>query len=283
MTTRIAMNQILAAGVAAALVLGVVGTSTNSFLQPAFAHGLTFKTVNVQGAGDRGVTIVLGHSAEPAYGAKPGIDDGKHAVEVFLEDSATALPLTGAQLKVDKYYFSDFKTFSKAKSLKDATETETGVAVGSVFGDPGHYLARQVVKDGIYGYRLYGTVNYFSVATLNVDSTVFCKSGNGDTTKFNSPGWVGSFGCPENIDDILFPENNSDVNLGKGTSKASMDMSPSNALEAAPVVSLADATAQPSSTTPVSDLGMQLLMFGLPVAAVMSGVLVVKLRNKKTQ
>jgi hypothetical protein len=42
--------------------------------------------------------------------------------------------------------------------------------------------------------------------------TVFCTASDADdeanTTKFNSPGWSGSFGCPQDIDTIAFPTNN---------------------------------------------------------------------------
>jgi hypothetical protein len=67
-----------------------------------------------------------------------------------------------------------------------------------------------VVADGIYGYRLYGNISYFGVANVTINSTVFCTSSDdeGNTTKFNSPGWSGSFGCPQDIDTIAFPTNN---------------------------------------------------------------------------
>lgn len=146
----------------------------------------------------------------------PEFHDGKHGVEVFLEDTATALPITIASLKVDKYYFSDLRAFDKADSVDDATEIKKGVELDGVFGDPGHYLARQVQKDGIYGYRLYGTIDYFGVETIKVDTTVFCESDEGDTSKFNSDGWIGGYGCTERIEDTLFPEKNSNVNSGNG-------------------------------------------------------------------
>jgi hypothetical protein len=209
-------SQVLVAGVVAALALGaittIISTSMNMLLQPAYAHALNVKGLQVHGDGVRQVTIVLGHANEPTYGAKPGITDGKHGVEVFLEDTATGLPITGANLRVDKYYFSDLSAFNNATSINNATEIQRNVTLGPVFGEPGHYIARQVQKDGIYGYRLYGTISYFSVGNLDVNSTVFCTSTNGNTTKFNSPGWSEGFGCTQDIGNILFPQRNNDVN-----------------------------------------------------------------------
>jgi hypothetical protein len=214
--TRRRISQVLVTCVIAALALGVImSPSMNMLLSPAYAHASNIKTLQVQGAVDRQVTIVLGHANEPTYGAKPGITDGKHGVEVFLEDTATGLPITGANLRVDKYYFTDMKAFNNATSVNNATEIQRNVTLGTVFGDPGHYIARQVQKDGIYGYRLYGTISYFSVGNLDVNSTVFCKSTEGNTTKFNSPGWSEGFGCTEDIDKILFPQKNNDVNPAK--------------------------------------------------------------------
>ena len=194
----------------AAIALAFV-LASEIVIQPVFAHSHIDKTLNVSGAGQRGLTIVLGHTNEPVYGAKPGIEDGKHSLEVLLSDNATKLPLTGAQLKVDKYYFKDFNSFQEAKTVDNATEIQKNITVGPVFGDSGHYMTTQVVAPGIYGYRLYGTISYFSVATLNVNTTVFCTSTEGNTSKFNSPGWTGSFGCPEDIDTIFFPRQNNDT------------------------------------------------------------------------
>jgi hypothetical protein len=179
--------------------------------QTAFAHSET--TLNVIGEEehltDKKISLVIGHTDEPAYGALPGIDTGRHNFEVRLSDDATKLPLTGASLQVDKYYFKDIKSFNNATSAVDnADEIQKGIAVSPVFGDVGHYIARQVVKEGIYGYRLYGNISYFGVANIPIDTTVFCKSSDSNTTKFNSPGWSGSFGCVENIASTAFPSNN---------------------------------------------------------------------------
>ena len=151
------------------------------------------------------VTVVLGHTNEPTFGVLPGVHDGKHGVEVFLEDQATVMPLGGAELAVDKYYFKTFNNFAKATSLEQADSIQKNVALGGVFGDTGHYLSRQVQQPGIYGYRLFGTINYFDVGTIPVDLTVFCSYPDADTSKFNAGEWFGGYGCTDNIKNIYFP------------------------------------------------------------------------------
>ena len=39
------------------------------------------------------ITIVLGHTNEPAFGKLPGIHDGKHYLEVDISDTNTTLPI----------------------------------------------------------------------------------------------------------------------------------------------------------------------------------------------
>ena len=143
------------------------------------------------------ITVVLGHTDEPAFGVKPGVHEGKHAVEVFLEDEATLLPLTGANLTVDKYYFMNIDRFEEADSLNQADEKEKNVPLDEVFGEAGRYESRQIHQPGIYGYTLSGIINYFDVATVPIDATVFCRfEGQEDATaKFNSEGWMGGYGC----------------------------------------------------------------------------------------
>jgi hypothetical protein len=158
------------------------------------------------------IVVTLGHSNEPAFGAKPGIHDGKHDFELFIEDAATALPLAGANLTLDRYYFEDIQAFDNATSPTDATEVDSGIPLRAVFGETGVYSVRQIVNEGIYGYRVYGTVDYFGAAQIPIDSTVFCTTATGNTTKFNGPGWEGSYGCIQSIDGLLFPENNDEVN-----------------------------------------------------------------------
>ncbi len=190
--------------------------SSPTTVQPAFAHADTVLPVNIEEDEEQqqggGIVVVVGHTNEPAYGAKPGIHDGLHGLEVTISDNATGLPIGDAQLRADKYYFADLESFNSATSVEDADEIEEGIEVGEVFGETGSYLARQIVADGIYGYRLYGNISYFEVANVTIDSTIFCSVSDeeegGDTTKFNSPGWSGSFGCPHNIETIAFPTNN---------------------------------------------------------------------------
>ncbi|MEM2760903.1 MAG: hypothetical protein QXU32_12935 [Nitrososphaerales archaeon] len=184
-------------------------------LQPAlaFPHALKVKDITVHGMSKK-ILIVIGHTNEPTFGAKTGIHDGKHHVEVFLEDEATGLPLANANLKVDKYYFKDLSAFNKATSVNQATEVQTNISLRPVFGDPGHYMARQIQKDGIYGYRLYGTISYFGEAQVTINETIFCRlgaeggSGGGDTSKFNTAGWFGGYGCTDDITKISFPQKN---------------------------------------------------------------------------
>jgi hypothetical protein len=190
--------------------LTIAFSSPTTIIQPAFAHAETTLPINVDDQVGRSIVVVIGHSNEPSYGAKPGIHDGIHGLEVTLSDNATGLPIDDAQLKADKYYFTDLQPFDNARSVDDADEILEGIDVGAVYGETGRYLARQVVADGINGYRLYGNMSYFGVANVTIDSTIFCTASDdeGNTTKFNSPGWSGSFGCPQDIDTIAFPTNN---------------------------------------------------------------------------
>jgi hypothetical protein len=206
-TERRRTNILSLTGIVAAITIVLSSPTT---IQPAFAHAETTLSVGGDHLVGRSIALVIGHSNEPAYGAKPGIHDGEHGLEVTLSDNTTGLPIGDAQLKADKYYFTDLQSFDSATSVDDADEIEEGIDVGAVFGETGSYLARQIVADGIYGYRLYGNVSYFGAANVTIDSTIFCtfSDDEGNTTKFNSPGWSGSFGCPQDIDTIAFPTNN---------------------------------------------------------------------------
>src|SRR5581483_11720083 len=91
----------------------------------AFAHaGNVFNVPNGVVTGKQ-VQMFLGHSNEPTYGVQPGVHDGKHPMEIFLTDKATSLPLAGAQLKADMFYFKDLKSFNKATSPYQATPADT--------------------------------------------------------------------------------------------------------------------------------------------------------------
>jgi hypothetical protein len=192
--------------------LTIVMTSPTT-IQSVFAHAETILTISIDDQEARAIVLVVGHSNEPAYGAKSGIHDGLHGLEVSLSDNATGLPIGDAQLKADKYYFRDLQSFNSATTVEYADQIQQGSDVRAVFGESGRYESRQLIADGIYGYRIYGNVSYFGAGNVTIDSTVFCTASdaNGDqadTTKFNSEGWSGSFGCPQDIDTIAFPTNN---------------------------------------------------------------------------
>ena len=161
------------------------------------------------------IELIVGHTNEPAFGKLPGIHDGKHYLEVELTDEATALPIQGSnetfpetELFADKYYFRDIESFQNAQSPEDADAIERNVPLDPVFGQPGLFYNRQIVDEGIYGYTIRGAINYYGVALVPIEPvTIFCSSEEGDTSKFNSEGWVGSFGCVENIKDIFFPRD----------------------------------------------------------------------------
>jgi hypothetical protein len=204
------MRKSAISAIAVVTTLAIILSSPTT-IQPAFAHAEIILPINVEDQQGRDIVVVIGHSNEPAYGAKPGIHDGLHGLEVTISDNATGLPIGDAQLRADKYYFADLESFNSATSVEDADQMQEGIEVGGVFGETGSYLHRQLISDGIYGYRLYGNVSYFGDANVTIDSTIFCSASDdqgGDTTKFNSPGWSGSFGCPQDIDTIAFPTNN---------------------------------------------------------------------------
>jgi len=171
------------------------------------------------------IRLVLGHTNEPAFGKLPGIHDGKHYVEIELTDNATALPIQGSnetsepglellntEIFIDKYYFKDIESFNNAQSPEDADAIEQNVPMSAVFGSPGLFYNRQIVDEGIYGYTIRGVINYYGVANVPIpEITKFCSPSGAnaqDTSKFDSPGWTGSFGCVENIKDIFFPPAN---------------------------------------------------------------------------
>lgn len=239
-------------------------------MQQAFAHAHTELNLADEHVAGKKISIVIGHTNEPTYGAKAGIHDGKHNLEVRLSDEATKLPLAGAQLKADKYYFRDIKSFEKADSVDDADQMVKGVRVGGVFGEAGHYMARQVQKDGIYGYRLYGNITYFGVAQVPIDSTIFCNASNGNTTKFNSPGWTGAYGCTENISSTTFPSKSN------ATKKVSADVDSEAAIQKTAIASSPFSTSIGSENA--EKVGIQQeqqqtswmvwVLGGLPIAAV---------------
>jgi hypothetical protein len=187
----------------------------SSFTDTVYAHGHLILAPNIEDVNP--ISVVLGHSNEPAFGVEPSVHNGIHSVEVSLEDTNTTLPLVGADLRLDKYYFSDLESFQNATSPEQADQVEQNITVGEVFGEPGQYRSPQIVQPGIYGYRLYGTINYFDVAEVPIDTVFFCTLNSEDgvsanTSKFNSEGWEGEYGCVSDIHDIYFPTDNDQIN-----------------------------------------------------------------------
>jgi len=171
----------------------------------AFPHASLVIAPEEEHAND--IKIVLGHTNEPAFGKLPGINDGKHNLEVDISDDATTLPIREANITTDKYYFKNLKSFQNAQSLEDADDIDLNVPVTAVFGQPGTFYNRQVVDPGIYGYTINGTINYYDVAFVPFEATKFCSIPGEDLTKFDTPGWTGSYGCVQNIKSIFFPES----------------------------------------------------------------------------
>src|SRR5688572_28740426 len=131
--------------------------------------------------------------------------NGDESIQSFQTmEPPTQETLPPTELFVDKYYFRDIESFQNAQSPEDADAIERNVPLTPVFGQPGLYYDRQIVDEGIYGYTLSGTINYYDVALVPLEPTTkFCSSQEGDTSRFDSPGWEGSFGCVENIKDIF--------------------------------------------------------------------------------
>lgn len=200
MSTNSKKTHLIALAATLATMVLLVSTS---FTGNAFAHAHLTLTPDIEHVNP--ITVIVGHTNEPTFGVKPGVHQGIHGLEISIEDANTALPLSGAHLKADKYYFGDFRSFERAMSLSRADQVETNITVSEVFGEPGHYLARQIVQPGIYGYRIYGTIDYFGVAEVPIDVTVFCTTPEGNTSKFNSGDWHGTFGCVNDINDLYFP------------------------------------------------------------------------------
>lgn len=209
------MNKIAIATMSIASALAAIGLLlASSFTVTVYAHGHLILTSDIENVNP--ISVTLGHSNEPAFGVQPGVHSGIHSVEVSLEDSNTTLPLVAADLRIDKYYFRDFESFQNTTSLEQADQVEQNITVGEVFGEPGQYRALQIVQPGIYGYRLYGTINYFEVAEVPIDTVFFCTLNSDDgapanTSKFNSEGWEGEYGCVSDINDIYFPTGNDEI------------------------------------------------------------------------
>lgn len=182
------------------VIVAVAVLSTVS-ISDAYAHGTYSKQITMSNDESRIFQLVVGHTNEPTYGNESGTHDGKHNVDIRIRDKDTKLPISGAQLKLDRYYFENTKQVNKASSPTDAKDMDTNIPVSSIFGTPGSYTVRQLVQPGIYGYHIYGTVKYFDGVSYPVDFIAFCSIGS----KFNSVGFSGSYGCVDDIKDIKFP------------------------------------------------------------------------------
>ncbi|MDP8888866.1 MAG: hypothetical protein M3M89_04490 [Thermoproteota archaeon] len=220
------MNKTATSAMSIASALAAIGLLVaSSFTVTVYAHGHLILTPDIENVNP--ISLVLGHSNEPAFGVEPGVHDGMHSVEVSLEDTNTTLPLVGADLRIDKYYFRDFESFQNATSPEQADQVEQNITVGEVFGEPGQYRAPQIVQPGIYGYRLYGTINYFEVAEVPIDTVFFCTLDSDDdgitanTSKFNSEGWGGEYGCVSDINDIYFPTGNDQISTANSETASS--------------------------------------------------------------
>ena len=197
------------------ILAGIAIISTSSYsIDEAMAFPHASLVIDPENEDANDIRVVLGHTNEPAYGKLPGIHDGKHNLEVDLSDTNTTLPIPNATLFADKYYFKNIASFQRADSLEDADAIELNVPVTPVFGQSGTFYNRQVIDPGIYGYTIRGTIDYYEMAQVPLENTTkFCSIPGEDLTgfpgvnltKFDSPGWTGSFGCPQNIKSIFFP------------------------------------------------------------------------------
>jgi hypothetical protein len=144
------------------------------------------------------ITLVLGHTNEPAFGKLPGIHDGKHFVEIILEDEATALPIQGSSEESDP-------EGNNGETDPEGNNGETDPIVNNEETDADSGLSNtEIVIDKFYTIR--GVINYYNVANVPIpEVTKFCSSQEGDTTDFDKGDWSGSFGCPTDIKDIFFP------------------------------------------------------------------------------
>src|SRR5688572_17316369 len=44
-------------------------------------------------------------------------------------------------------------------------------------------------------------------AQVPIDATIFCATPDGNTSKFNSGEWHGTYGCPGDINELYFPDS----------------------------------------------------------------------------
>lgn len=179
--------------------------------QEAFAHGNQKIDVPDAHFGDdvvRQIKVVLGHNDEPTTAQEDGKSSGNHPMELFISDTRTGLNLSGAVLTVDKYFYPTVAAMqAEFDTDGEFTPLETGVRVGGVHGDPGHYFARQILTEsGIYGYHVTGHVSYFGVINVPIDVMATCRDvPESLRSEFNTSDFEGGFGCTTDIDDGKFP------------------------------------------------------------------------------
>ena len=189
----------LVASIASVMVLAGAAS------EQAFAHGGQVFGFNLPNGEHRLITVIMGYNSEPTSAQEAGKSSGNHPMELFISDTRTGLDLADADLTVDKFYYKNDKKYNKAVD-KGFEPRETYVSVDAVFGDPGHYFARQILaQPGIYGYHVTGTVDYFGVMDVPIDVKAICRDVPDGGAAFNNPSWFGGFGCTADIDDGKFP------------------------------------------------------------------------------
>lgn len=175
---------------------------TVSMSEDAFAHGRIVHDFTMDNGKERALSIVLGHTNEPTRAQEDGKWAGEHPVEIFLRDARTNLNISGASLMVDKFFWAD-----EAAYIADDSPKETDVRAGGAHGQPGKYHARQILAEpGFYGYRVHGDVTYFDGTVVPIDFQAVCRDAPASMkSDFNTPGFLGGFGCTTDIDDGKFP------------------------------------------------------------------------------
>ena len=191
-------SMLMIASVAATMLLTV------SMSEDAFAHGRILQDFTIDNDKERTITIILGHTNEPTRAQDEGKWIGEHPVEIFVRDTRTNLNITGASLFVDKFFWADEAAYNA-----DQSPLEEDVRAGEAFGTPGKYHARQILAEpGFYGYRVHGEVTYFDGTGVDIDFQAVCiDAPNAIKSDFNTPGFVGGFGCTTDIDDGKFPSS----------------------------------------------------------------------------
>lgn len=190
-------TSILMFSAVAVTMLVTIGLS-----EDAFAHGRYLQDFDIANGKERTITIVLGHTNEPTRAQSEGKWSGEHPVEIFVRDTRTNLNINGATLFVDKFFWTDEAAYDA-----DKDPLEEDVRAGPAFGTPGKYHARQILAEpGFYGYRVHGEVTYFDGTEVPIEFQAVCRDAPAAMlADFNTPGFIGGFGCTNDIDDGKFP------------------------------------------------------------------------------